>query len=32
LSRAFQQAITLDPTLSGFGDKAGSRIYLGPCI
>jgi len=32
LSRAFQQAITLDPTLNRFGDKGGSRIYLPPCI
>jgi len=31
MSRAFQQVIVLDPTLSGFGGKGGSRIYLGPC-
>jgi len=31
MSRAFQQAIALDSTLSGFGDNGGSRIYLGPC-
>jgi len=31
LSRVLQQAITLDPTLSSFRDRHGSRIYWGPC-